>query len=346
MRRRHVKSFLIGSLCSVAFACGPTQRIDLCRRGDRIDVTSFRLTAFDADGAVLDQWTASADHASTSDGPVDGTRRVHVEGLDASGAVVAYGDATIAGDSVCMCVASSTQYPVACDDVSCHMISGRCTFTDREGGLLGARSYSFGDNTTDDITAVTTDTFLGGDPIEQGTNFGGRLSVKIAADPAAPRVGLWRFDLRAVPSTAQVTRATLALTTGADSTTNPVDVYEVLEDWEAGTGLATPGCSNWSCRTLQGGQQDWTTPGAGSPGSSAATPLLSIYPALVATRYETESEPLRQLVQTWIRSPADNHGITARMMPSTSTTELVSSEGADGARPELLVEILVPPDPQ
>ena len=54
-------------------------------------------------------------------------------------------------------------------------------------------------------------------------------------------------------------------------------------------------------------------------------------------------EALRQLVQTWIQSPADNHGLAGRITPVGSTCELVSSDGADGARPELVVEIEVLP---
>lgn len=343
-----MRSFLIGSV-GLIVACGSEQRIDLCRRGDRVELASFQLTALDSAGALLDQWTVPADRSTSSNGLVpDGARRLRAQGIDGAGVPVAIGETEIVDlDAICVCVSTNIQHEIACGAVACRVVDDRCVFTTEDGAPVGAVSVTFGDNSTDDVHGATADTYLSAEASRQTHNFGGDPVVHIGADPSAPRVGLWRFDLRAIPSTAQVVSATLLVTTLDNSTGAALEFYPVLEAWDPGSGQDTVGCSSWTCRAQGTPQQPWAVPGAGPPTSSTATALMSILPAQLNTRYEGTSEPLRALVQQWVAAPADNHGLTARMAPtSNASLALGSAEGVDGTRPALRIELSIPSDPR
>jgi len=245
-----VRRFLIGS-AAVVSACGTAQRIDLCRRGDRVEVVTFQLTALDSEGALLEQWSVPAERAATSDGLLPArTARVRAEGLDSTSLVVALGESDITDpDAVCVCVATRAQHPVACAAVACHVAGDACTFTDESGAPVGARTFTFGENAGDSLQHVTADTFLNASSARMTHNFGGEPILQVGSDPTAPRVGLWSFDLRAIPSTAHVTSATFGVTTLDNPTDAPLDLFAVREAWDAGTKQDTIGCSNWTCRT-------------------------------------------------------------------------------------------------
>jgi hypothetical protein len=337
--------FLAGSLAAIA-ACSSTQRIDLCRRGDRVELAAFQLTALDSAGALLDQWTVPADQATTGDELLpDGTRRLRAEGLDGSGVVIATGETEVTDpEAICICVSTTTQHEIACRGVACRISDDRCVFAGENGAPLGTATFSVGDNASDDIRGVTADTYLTAESARQMHNFGVDPVVHVGSDPSAPRVGLWQFDLRAIPSTAQIVSATLVLTTFDNSTDAALEFFAVLEAWNEGLGQDAIGCSSWTCRSPG---QSWAVPGAGPPTSSSAAPLMSMFPNLVNTPFEASSEALRLLVQQWVATPGDNHGITGRIAStSNASLALSSKEGADGVRPALRLELSIPVEPR
>ena len=332
-------------LCSLLAACHSPQRIDLCRRGDRLDLDAFRISAFDGSGALLERWETSARGTESFDGSLEGVRRLRIDGLDSSGATVAIGEGEVTDpDAACVCIASTAQHPIACRDVACRVLSGSCAFTEPSGLPVGARTFWFGNNTADDVTGVAEDTYL--DVATPANNYGADPVIRIESESSLKtRVGLWRFELAAIPTTAQIESATLAVSTGVNGTANPIDFYAVLEPWQAGTLQNAPGCSNWTCRL--DGPQAWTTDGVG-PGSRGTDVLVSLLDASSPlTRFELSSPAmsprLRDLVQAWASDPSMNHGITARIRDQpTGSVELVSSEGADTSRPSLGVELVIP----
>jgi len=183
---------------------------------------------------------------------------------------------------------------------------------------------SFGERPIATVKGVTTDTELHGAVAEQGLNFGKSENIVVDSDP--PKVGLLRFDLRAVPPGRPVLQARLKVWTSGDqgcqaSGTLPVDVYRLLEGWDegSGSGLGSPGVASFAERRTAA---PWQSPGA-TGASRQATPEASFSPSAIATEYEVD---LTGVVSDWVTNPGINHGILLSIGGSGDGVCLLSSQ--------------------
>jgi hypothetical protein len=136
---------------------------------------------------------------------------------------------------------------------------------------------------------------------------------------------LLRFDLSALPSTARVTGAHLALTVDCSESGRSLHGDFVKTPWTYET-------ADWS-RT--GGASNWAQPGLGATDVENKPFTM----ALAASGLQRHTMNLdAQMVQGWVSDPSRNHGVVVTS-PGATNLRLVSSEGAiDGERPELIVD--------
>ncbi len=159
-------------------------------------------------------------------------------------------------------------------------------------------TLTFGERPTDDVTGVTTDTFIEAD--KPNTAFGDDVNVSVDADPE--QHGLLRFDLSALPAGATIDSAVLEVNVNNPVETGELLFYRLLEDWEELE-------ATWNNRRKG---QRWTAPGAAPPMS--AFPLSQASLAARDTGLYTVTLP-PSLVQSWVDQPSSNFGV---VMISTS----------------------------
>jgi hypothetical protein len=332
----------IGSaaLIAIAAACADRPTIDLCRRGDRVELgNGFSLEFRDAQGNVLATRDASAEATSHFDDAVpSGAVEVVVIGRDNSGTTVAHGVARIVGAEACVCVAREEQYIAACAGIGCSIEGGACRFhDDATGAPTGPRTLRLGNNTAD-VGAVTRDTFLRSAVGFEDFNYGGDDVIEVGDFETL----LLGFDLTALPTTSQVTEAVLTLqvsTESSSATSQLVGFRPVLEEWDEGFGMGELGCASWNCR--RAGGVAWTNPGCVGPTSCAEASVAGVFPAMLGATYDIGPEAaLTAVVDGWVRQPQTNFGLAAR---SAGNARFISSEGLDGARPRLSVTFTIPP---
>lgn len=190
----------------------------------------------------------------------------------------------------------------------------------------GAIVVTFGETPEATFQGVTADTYVISESTQSTYNFGSSTTLSLES---SEKRALLRFDLGAIPPGKTIAAARLhSWTAYVETGTAMVIISQVSEAWTEGTQAGTPGVANWTQRTAT---ENWTTPGAGSPGSSGA----SIGSAQVAAgAYGVDLQTA--IVQGWVDDPSTNFGavMTAsggdlRISSSTATT---SSE-----RPELVV---------
>ncbi len=166
-------------------------------------------------------------------------------------------------------------------------------------------------------------------------NFGGCdiLSLDTSQDSLGNGRPLLQFDLSAIPAGTVVTSASLRLTkTGGDTATHNIKAYGITAVWAEGTGTCsgtTSMAASWSQR--QDGV-DWATVGGDYGPTEMATTVVN------ANGVYTWN--LTSLVQSWVDTPVNNHGVLLGT-PDTGTDlyEFASRENAtESARPVLVVE--------
>ena len=169
-----------------------------------------------------------------------------------------------------------------------------------------------------------------------GDNFGIYEYFIVDGSSSGTELGLMRFDLSAIPGGATVTSAQLSFYTepGGGSGT-PVELYEVLEAWDEGTGYATPGACNWTARISS---QSWATPGVGS-GSRGTTSRGSVTPSSGDSEFTTAVNT--SVVQSWVGAPSSNHGL-ALVMASGPSVVITSAQGPPSKRPLFTVTYQLP----
>lgn len=140
-------------------------------------------------------------------------------------------------------------------------------------------------------TNITFDTFLRYH--SPNNNYGDAGDVSIDADPL--KVGLLRFDLSSIPTTAQVVSAEMILHFSDPIEEGQLVVYRVLEPWSENQ-------ATWIVRQTG---VPWASPGAGT-GSYDPTPLLTTAPRNVGTY--TIPIPVAT-AQSWIAQPQTNYGM-------------------------------------
>lgn len=322
-------------LLATLAACTSGATLDICGRGDRVDLPGgLLITFYDASERPLATITAAADRPTTLPFEIpDGAVYVGVDGLGGSpDEELAGGWAAVTRDGACVCLTAAGQWDAVCDGITCQVANGRCVFVDAETGQpAGARTLAFGENDRDDVRGVTSDTYLAGVAGYTGQNFGQDDAVEV---DGSPTVGLVRFDLVSLPSTAIVESAQLLLhvvdVPGAESPA-PLELAPIREEWAEGLGDGAPGCASWTCRLPD---TPWTDPGCGVPTSRDQTPVAGVPSLERAATYPLETPELTALVQAWVAGDIPNFGLAATCADDTM---FVSSQGADGDRPELVI---------
>lgn len=198
-----------------------------------------------------------------------------------------------------------------------------------------ATTLVFGESDRSDITGVTRDTFL--NELVPANNWGSHPDLH--ADLVKPHVTLLSFDLAAIPAGSTVVEATLSLRTiDVFLTVGTVQCYELLEDWQEGTADNAPGVSNWDQRLPS---TSWTAAGAG-PGSRDVDILAELAPYEADTRFDATLPTA--VVQRWVDTAADNHGIVLVANDSgVGEVKFASREHPTAsARPELTVTFFAP----
>lgn len=141
--------------------------------------------------------------------------------------------------------------------------------------------------------AVAADAYI--DSQAQSSALGGAANLIVDGD-TTPAVGMVRFDLSAIPTTATVQSAVLHIWASNDLG-DPVTVYQMLESWDEAS-------TTWLVRSTNVG---WSAPGAAPP-SRSTTPLATI--ATAADYYEEKTGTIaNSVVQGWVTSPATNFGL-------------------------------------
>lgn len=202
-------------------------------------------------------------------------------------------------------------------------------------GCLGAPLESWGENVADAHKNVTTDTHIRGN--EPNHNFG-KTSYVRADGLDTPAVGLFRFDLAALPATAYVCSATLRLFNDGNDSPNTFTLHRVLEAWAEGNDNGTAGEANWNKRQMG---LDWTLDGCGAPASCDASSVGSVVLSGVqGTQYDITIDPT--LVQGWVNGSIGNYGIALKNTMGIQGANVRSREGQDGQRPSLRITFFVP----
>jgi hypothetical protein len=336
---RRARAALAAAALSWGFAagCEETRTIDVCGRGDEVALEGGLVVSFlDEDGAVLAfRETSPAPRASFELDVPGGATEVLVEGRDGGGVVVAHGRGALEEGGACVCFARDSQYLAACEGIACRQEGGTCGFVDAASGqAAGARTLTIGEN-ADDALHGAVDTFLDGSLGNELRNFGATDRIEVNSDT----VGLFWFDLRALPTVSQVDEAAFTLivpSLDGDTSLEMVFLSPVLEAWEEGLENGADGCASWMCR-----QPDvpWTTVGCGAPGSRADTALGYFVADVFDTPIGLASPALAERVQGWIADPATNFGLAASC---GCGTRYASREGSDGLRPRLSVTYRLP----
>ncbi len=198
-----------------------------------------------------------------------------------------------------------------------------------------ASTLVFGESDRSDITGDTRDTFL--NEIVPANNWGSHPDLH--ADLVKPHVTLLRFDLAAIPAGSTVLEASLSLRTiDVFLTVGKVQCYELLEDWQEGTGDNTPGLANWDLRLPS---TSWTAAGAG-PGSRDVDVLAEIAPYEADARFDATLPAA--VVQRWVDTASQNFGVVLVAIDSgAGEVKFASAEHPTAsARPELTVTFSAP----
>jgi hypothetical protein len=177
---------------------------------------------------------------------------------------------------------------------------------------------------------TTADTYLNSVVGTTSFNYGGDDVVRVRM---GEEHGLLRFDLTVIPATATVVSAELQLVVDDFDAPTTLRIHRVLESWTEGALLAIPGACNWIQRDSA---SNWSDDGAAPPASSGPELTSFAVPALGDYKVALPAS----LVQAWVATPANNHGVLFRN-DSRDRAGFVSSEGNDPDRP-LLSVVYVP----
>ncbi len=111
--------------------------------------------------------------------------------------------------------------------------------------------------------------------------------------------GLFRFDLSAIPSSAQITSAEITLTLEGTGGA-PMQIYQLLESWDEETVTSN------RRRFASGMSTPWTGAGA-TPPSRGTTQIGLLSPTGTGIAVSATIETA--VVQSWVASPATNYGV-------------------------------------
>ena len=208
------------------------------------------------------------------------------------------------------------------------------TTTEFFGGTSYGSTSEFGPATTaQTILNPIKDTYLYDD--EQDRNYGD--SSILLLDQAGGGLGhgrvLLQFDLSSIPAGAEITGAVLQLNATSNTGEFSINVYEVTEDWEEGTGGT--GAADWDYRyTPENSSSRWSSAGGTVDDSTIIASLETPDTGL-------HSWDVTTLVQDWFTGAAVNNGLMlASPDTGTETVEYDSRESANA--PQLILTYSLP----
>ena len=143
------------------------------------------------------------------------------------------------------------------------------------------------------------------------------------------------FDLTQLPTDTHIVGATLSLWALARTNANPaaVGVYRLNRPWSANT-------VTWQ---LAAAEQPWSTPGANAiPADRDAQPLDLQQVDAIQDWYNWN---ITELVQFWIRTPEQNHGIILKAFepPKVYYAFAAADYHTITAHPKLTLHYWIPP---
>lgn len=173
------------------------------------------------------------------------------------------------------------------------------------------------------VDGELADTAIGSGYAGSPDGAGDHMSVDVE------ETGLVRFELSSLPTSTVVVAATLRIATSdaADAGGGTVTVHRLRESWNELE-------ATWLARKTGLG---WLAAGALPPARDAAV-LATFTPAALDTSYDVTLPAA--LVQAWISTPTDNHGIALVRGTATDHIHLASRE--HGVPASLLLDVIAP----
>jgi len=230
-----------------------------------------------------------------------------------------------------------------------------------EGGLGGATSMggaggsggssdlvvvSFGSNAGDDFQNHFADAVLKAAG-KSGNNYGAAIALWLAESSIGHNVSLIHVDVSRLPAGIEIVSAELTLTVKCwniapslgvcDDTARPVTpqvfVTQLTEPWDEGTLNGQSGEASYNRRKPG---ISWSTAG----GSHDAVVLASFEPSLIGAKHEIAID--EAVVQAWVDSPDDNHGLRFEYVGEAAVAFSSSEALPPNTRPRFVVTYRVP----
>ncbi len=210
------------------------------------------------------------------------------------------------------------------------------TATEYFGGTSFGSTSEFGPATTAIVSlSAIKDTYLdeGNDEYNYG-NFTSLMVDEGGGDLGNGRV-LLQFDLSTIPAGATITSATLQLNATSNSASFPINVYEVTEDWQEGTGGT--GAADWDHRySPEISTSEWSTPGG------------TVDDSVIIASLDTGDTGLHfwditSLAQDWFTGAAANNGLMLAS-PDTGGETVVYDSRETIHPPQLIISFVLPPN--
>jgi hypothetical protein len=183
------------------------------------------------------------------------------------------------------------------------------------------------------ITSVnaTQDTYIKGKSGETGLNFGAATSLVVDRESTDLQRALLRFDLSSIPGGSTINSATLRMQATQIGGTLNINVYELLQSWNEGTGNGTAGEANWINRAPS---TAWTTAGGTFNPTAVAT--------LNTNSTGQHSWNVTALVQAWIAGSGTNNGLMVAS-PDGGGNRTATYDSREGATVPFLEIDYTPP---
>jgi hypothetical protein len=194
---------------------------------------------------------------------------------------------------------------------------------------------TLGENSGDTITGVTSDARLREQVPMDGQ--GGCDQLRTEFVGTTLNTVVIRFDVSQLPANPVVGAAVeLVITSATDANfgDGAVRAFRLTEAWVEGTSCMAPGATNWNERAPG---VPWSTPGAIGP-PTIDPELLARREGPVAheERFSLDLPPA--LIESWIATPAENHGLALLGENDDSAIMYArNSVSADGKRPRLRI---------
>jgi hypothetical protein len=213
-------------------------------------------------------------------------------------------------------------------DVQVDATAGDGNIVDPIDAPAGSTVTTFGETPTANVKNVTSDTYITSEIPQNAYNYGAWPSVSVEG---SQKKALVRFDVSSLPPGTQLVAARLHFRATYLESSTTVAIAPILEQWTEGTQSGVAGVANNTQRTAT---QNWTTLGAGSPGSSGAM-LASVQVTAVGT---IGVDLPVATVQGWIDAPGSNFGVVLSATGGGGDLRVSSSNASTASEcPELVL---------